>query len=87
MAFIRFGSVEEGNSGQIVGESPASSSQSSELKGTFVVRSILRKYRHLYSQPATPPTNQNQAFIVTERVVNLKHFSPIVFENQSEPAV
>jgi hypothetical protein len=57
-------SVERG----IASESQASSSQSSGLKGTFVVRSILRKYRHLYSKPATPSTNQNQAFVVTERV-------------------
>jgi hypothetical protein len=54
--------------GVIASESQASSSQSPRLKGTFVVRSILRKYRHLYSKPATPPTNQNQAFVVTERV-------------------
>jgi hypothetical protein len=52
----------------IAGKSQASSSQSSGLKGTFLVLSILRKYRHLYSKPATPPTNQNQAFIVTGRV-------------------
>jgi hypothetical protein len=49
-------------------ESQAISSQIFRLKGTFVVRSILRKYRHLYSKPATPSTNQNQAFVVTERV-------------------
>jgi hypothetical protein len=62
----------------MAGKSQASSSRPSGFKGPFVVVSILRNRRHLYGKPATPPTNQNQAFIVTE--CRFEAFAPTVFE-------